>query len=66
MGTSQVPGRAEVICMNTYYDPKDLARFPETDRGARELWEKPQVKLLNVNVHCYPTIADALGQPAEV
>lgn len=65
MGTSQVPNRAEVICMNTYYAPKDLVRFPEIGPEARELWEKSQVKLLNLNIHSYPTIADALGQPAE-
>jgi hypothetical protein len=66
MGTSQVPSRAEVVCTNTHYDPKDLSHFPEIDREARELWEKSQVKLLNLNIHSYPTLADALGQPAEI
>ncbi len=26
--------------MSTYYDPKDLARFPEVGKDAPELWEK--------------------------
>ena len=37
MGTSQVPSRAEVVCTNTHYEPKDLSRFPENDREALEL-----------------------------
>ena len=66
MGTSQVPSRAEVVCTNTHSDPKDLSRFPEINREARELWEKSQAKLLKLNIHSYPTLADALGQPAEM
>lgn len=26
--------------MNTYYDPKDLARFPDIGKDAPELWKK--------------------------
>lgn len=66
MGTSQVPSRAEVICTNTYYDPKDLVRFPEIGQEARELWEQSQVKLLTLNIHSYPTLAEAGSQPAEM
>lgn len=66
MGTSQVPSRAEVICTNTYYDPKDLARFPEIGQEAWELWGKSQVTLLTLNIHSYPTLAEAGSQLAEM
>lgn len=66
MGASQVPSRAEVICTNTYYDPKDLARFPEIGQEARELWEKSQITLPTLHIHSYPTLAEAGSQPAEM
>jgi len=66
MDTSQVPSRGEVIRTNTHYDPKDLAHFPEIGQEVPELWEKFQVNSLTLNIHSYPTLAEAVRQPVEM
>jgi len=52
--------------MNIHWAPNDLVRFPEIDREARELWEKSQVKFPTLSIHFYPTLAEAICQPAEM